>query len=183
MNRYFYIDAEGQQKGPYLPEELRQENIKRETLVWTQGMEQWKRADEVAELGFLFSSQGAVTNPVEPQAQQQPYVYAEQANTQIPPKPKSWLIESVLVTILPFIFCCNVFSLLGIIGIVKASQVDTDYSRGNYEAALQSAKEARKWTIIVLWIAIGVFLLYVLFFIIGIFSLGSLSELRELYEF
>lgn len=180
MNHYFYIDAQGQQKGTFSPEELRRENIKRETLVWTQGMEQWKRADEVAELAFLFSS--PATYPAAPETQQ-PYAYAAQTTAQMPPKPKSWLTESVLVTIIPFIFCCNVLSLLGIIGIVKASQVDVDYSRGNYEAALQSSAEARKWTMIVFWISIAVFLLYIVLFAIGIFSLGSLTELRELYEF
>lgn len=55
MNRYFYIDAEGKQKGTFSPQELQQERLKRDTLVWTQGMEQWKRADEVEELQFLFS--------------------------------------------------------------------------------------------------------------------------------
>ena len=181
MNHYFYIDVQGRQKGTYSPKELRRENIKRETLVWTQGMEQWKRADEVAELAFLFSSSSAFTYPAA-QETQQPYGYAEQTTAQMPPKPKSWLTESVLVTIIPFVFCCNVFSLLGIIGIVKASQVDVDYSRGNYEAALQSSAEARKWTMIVFWISIAIFLLYIALFAIGIFSIGSLNELRELYE-
>ena len=46
MNRYFYIDTEGKQKGTFSPEELRQERVRRDTLVWTQGMEQWKRAEE-----------------------------------------------------------------------------------------------------------------------------------------
>lgn len=182
MNRYFYIDAQGQQKGTYTPEELRLENIKRETLVWTQGMEQWERADEVTELVFLFSSTVSYTNPVNTEIQQ-PYIHTQQPQAQMPPRPKSWLIESVLVTILPFVFCCNVLSLLGIIGIVKASQVDSDYNRGNYEVALQSSKEARKWTMIVLWISIAVFLLYVVLAIVGVFSLGSLNELREMYEF
>jgi len=39
MNRYFYIDAEGKQKGTFSPDELIHENVKRETLVWTQGMD------------------------------------------------------------------------------------------------------------------------------------------------
>ncbi len=52
---YFYIDAAGKQKGTFSPEELGQESIKRDTLVWTQGMEQWKRAEEVDELQYLFT--------------------------------------------------------------------------------------------------------------------------------
>jgi len=57
MNRYFYIDIDGKQKGTFSPDELRQEHVKRDTLVWTQGMEQWKRAGDVDELLFLFSEE------------------------------------------------------------------------------------------------------------------------------
>lgn len=39
MNRYFYIDSEGKQKGAFLPEELKKEPITKDSLVWAQGME------------------------------------------------------------------------------------------------------------------------------------------------
>lgn len=64
MNRYFYIDAEGKQKGTYTPLELREEGVRRNTLVWTQGMEQWQKAEEVNELDFLFSG---TYNPPQPE--------------------------------------------------------------------------------------------------------------------
>ena len=32
MNRYFYIDSEGKQKGTFSPEELKSENIKKDTF-------------------------------------------------------------------------------------------------------------------------------------------------------
>ncbi len=64
MNRYFYIDTEGKQKGTFSPQELRQEQVKKDTLVWTQGMEQWKRADEVAELSLLFDTASTMQNTI-----------------------------------------------------------------------------------------------------------------------
>ncbi|HBG42358.1 MAG TPA: hypothetical protein DDW85_13295, partial [Porphyromonadaceae bacterium] len=64
MNRYFYIDHEGKQKGTFSPEELRLENVRKDTLVWTQGMEQWERAEAVAELRFLFTEARPVETPV-----------------------------------------------------------------------------------------------------------------------
>ena len=48
MNRYFYIDSEGKQKGTFSPEELKSENIKKDTLVWAPGMSEWVRASNVA---------------------------------------------------------------------------------------------------------------------------------------
>ena len=54
MNRYVYIDSEGKQKGTFTPNELRNEHISKNTLVWTQGMKQWMRAYDVAELQPIF---------------------------------------------------------------------------------------------------------------------------------
>lgn len=52
-------------------------------------------------------------------------------------QPKNYLIESILITI----FCCQPF---GIVSFVYASQVNSKYTAGDYEA-LQSSKEAKKW--------------------------------------
>lgn len=52
------------------------------------------------------------------------------------PKPKNWLVESILVTLL----CCLP---LGIAAIVYAAQVDSKYSAGDAHGALSSAKTAR----------------------------------------
>src|SRR5690554_2344595 len=135
MNRYFYIDTEGKQKGTFSPDELGQEQIKKETLVWTQGMEQWKRADEVEELARLFTGDAAFgvreQVPSYGQAQQVGYNTA----TAAPQMPRSWMVESILVTILPFMFCSSFFSLLGIIAIVYAAQVESFFNRGDYAAA------------------------------------------------
>lgn len=171
MNHYFYIDSQGKQKGTFSVEELKLENIRKETLVWTQGMEQWKPAGEVPELAQLFSFEPSV------QDSYQTYSNADfnQTTNQKPAKPKTWLIESILVTVLPFMFCCNIFSLLGIIAIVKSMQVDTDYARGDYDSAMQSSKDARKWTLIVFWITIVLVLLAIAASIFAIFSIGSLA--------
>lgn len=53
--------------------------------------------------------------------------------------PKTWLVESILVTF----FCCIPF---GIVGIVNASKVETLYNSGNIEGAERASKEAGKWT-------------------------------------
>lgn len=75
--------------------------------------------------------------------------------------PKNWLVESILVTI----FCCLPF---GIVGIVFASQVNSKFAAGDYTGALQTSKDAGKWTKIGFWIGLVVLILYV----IAIFAFG-----------
>ncbi len=178
MNRYFYIDDEGKQKGTFTPMELKEENVKRDTLVWTQGMEQWKRAEEVDELLFLFSSTyhsppSMQSQPVQPQ--HAPTVHAPSQQ----PMPKTWLVESILVTILPFILCSSFLSLLGIIGIVYATQVESFFNRGDYQASVEASRSAGKWTRIAMWIAIGWILLIIIAVavIFGVIGLAGFSEI------
>lgn len=181
MNRYFYIDAEGKQKGTFSPEELRHEGIKRDTLVWTQGMEQWKRAEETDELHFLFSgtytSSQATVPPVVPAYD----LSGETGGSKVSqPMPKTWLLESILVTILPFMFCSSILSLLGIIAIVYAAQVESFYNRGDYVASVESSRSAAKWTKIAMWIAIGWIALVIIGMVLLFVFFGSIAGVGEL---
>ena len=68
--------------------------------------------------------------------------------------PKTWLVESILVTI----FCCLPF---GIVGIVNASKVSALYAQGKYaEAEIRSAN-AKKWVksafiIGIIWLLVSI---------------------------
>ena len=62
--------------------------------------------------------------------------------------PKNWLVEAILVTI----FCCLPF---GIVGIVKAADVNSKFAAGNYAGAVESSQAAAKWTKIGFFIAIA----------------------------
>jgi hypothetical protein len=61
--------------------------------------------------------------------------------------PKNWLVESILVTL----FCCLPF---GIVAIVFASQVNSKYSAGDYNSAMQASRDAKRWVMIAFWIGI-----------------------------
>lgn len=180
MNRYFYIDTEGKQRGTFSPEELRREQINQETLVWTQGMEQWKRAAEVEELALLFSG-NAPAQQSQPAYSQVRHLTDQESAAPVQ-MPKSWLVESILVTILPFMFCSSFFSLLGIIAIVYAAQVESFFNRGDYAAAVEASRAAGKWTRITLWIAIGWVLLIVIAIILFFVFVGSIAGLGELLD-
>lgn len=56
-----------------------------------------------------------------------------------PVRPKSWLVESILITIL----CCLPF---GIVGIVNATKVNSLYDQGLYDESIRVSKNAKRWT-------------------------------------
>jgi len=48
MNKYFYSNGKEKQ-GPFSFHELKNEDIKKETLIWFEGLEEWKPAEEIKE--------------------------------------------------------------------------------------------------------------------------------------
>lgn len=51
----YFISRDDNQNGPYDKDELLSQRISRDTLVWTEGMEDWKKAIEVEDLKYLFA--------------------------------------------------------------------------------------------------------------------------------
>lgn len=72
--------------------------------------------------------------------------------------PKTWLAESILVTI----FCCLPF---GIVGIVHASKVSSLFASGDVEAAETASKNAGKWTQWGFFTGIVLIVLYLIFYV------------------
>lgn len=87
------------------------------------------------------------------------------------PPPDSYLVWAILTTI----FCCLP---LGIVAIVKSSQVNSLWFQGFHDQARQSAEEAKKWA---MWSAISsgiLLLLYVIFIVVMLVIVGtSIGEL------
>ncbi|MDC8001533.1 GYF domain-containing protein [Aequorivita todarodis] len=49
MKKYFYSN-DNQKNGPYTFEELKNENIKKETLIWYEGLDDWTKAGDLNEM-------------------------------------------------------------------------------------------------------------------------------------
>ena len=81
----------------------------------------------------------------------------------IPPRPKTWLLESILATL----FCCLPF---GIVGIVNAARVNSLHDQTEYEKAQRASANAKRWTLI----AFGIGVTYLIFILIMV-AVGSLS--------
>lgn len=88
-----------------------------------------------------------------------------------PPRPTSWLIPAILVTI----FCCLPF---GLISVIYASKVDNLYADGRYEEAERASMQARNWFIGAI-VGVAVFtVVYIVFWILGIgVGVYALSDL------
>ncbi len=86
--------------------------------------------------------------------------------------PKTWLLESILVTI----FCCLPF---GIAGIVNAANVSSRFYAGDLEGAKFASKNAGKWTKVALWCGLAWVLLYLIYvcFLGGLGLFALLSEM------
>lgn len=80
-----------------------------------------------------------------------------------PMRPKSWLVESILVTIL----CCLPF---GIVGIINAAKVNSLYDQGLYEKSVKVSANAKRWTMFGFLIGIAYLIFVVIMYLTGGFS-------------
>lgn len=151
--KYFYSDGTNNY-GPFTLDELKEKKISRETKIWFQELGEWKSAGEVPELTEIFKL-------VPPSIAKTNYNSMENLNNQRPPK--TWLVESILVTL----FCCLPF---GIAGIVNAAKVESRFYAGDIEGANRSSADAKKWTTISFWIGIAVGVIYLIVVIAGVAS-------------
>lgn len=160
MDKYYYA-VNGEQKGPFTLQELKQHHITRNTLMWKAGMKQWEKANSIAEVAsFLFneneipplpshqSNPTTIENRVYIVKERQDVSYAEYLR--IYPKPRSYLVFAILATI----FCCVP---AGIVSIVYASKVEKKYRARDYTGAMRASRSAKTWLIlsIVLGIIFG----------------------------
>jgi len=93
---------------------------------------------------------------------------ATQRNVADQPQPKTWLVESILVTI----FCCLPF---GIAGIVNATNVSSKFSAGDIEGAKRASEQAGKWTKWAFWSSI----IGILIYIVAMVALGGFAAMRN----
>lgn len=144
MQIWIYLN--GIQQGPYTLEQLQVMGIDPATPVWYEGLTDWTPAGEAPVTAPLFS-------PVAPAAetawQPEPVVTAALNDAPVPPKPPTYLVWTLILTIL----CCNLFGLIGIItGAVSSSR----YSAGDYEGA-KKMSEVTEWMVIlaIVWLIVG----------------------------
>lgn len=61
MKHFYVTDEYNQQKGPFTAEELKGKGISQESMVWTEGLENWVQAKDISELRAIL-----ITPPTPP---------------------------------------------------------------------------------------------------------------------
>lgn len=86
MNQY-YLARNGQQLGPFTPEQLRQQGIRRHEMVWRSGMSDWMQAGSVPELANIFpqygNQGGSPQHNPNPSPRPNPYAQQPQGRRQV----------------------------------------------------------------------------------------------------
>lgn len=83
-------------------------------------------------------------------------------------RPKNYLIESILVTLLCFL-------PFGIVGVIKAVKVNSLFDAGDVQGALEASKSAWKWTKIAFFTGIGLTVLVFLLGVVGFLLMDVMS--------
>lgn len=162
----YYIAVNGQPVGPYELKDLLKYGLTMNSLLWNETMSGWTEASNIPEVkSFLRGAASQSIPPLPPQPRQQ-YGYFQQPYQQpMGPMPDTHLVGAILITL----FCCVPF---GVIAIVKATQVSSCYSRGDYGGAVQSSNEAKKW---IIWGIVSYLIIVLLYLmLIFVFGVGSI---------
>ena len=174
----YYLAINKQRLGPFPEEELLQNGMTPDTLVWCKGMENWTKAGNVPELAKYLSSPPQIPEEtpmvpeVAPQYAQQDYdahQNQQPSYQDVPPRPANHIGKAICSTI----FCCPPF---GVVAIIKASRVNRLYDQGRYDAAEGHSRSANKWANIAIRVGLGIALFYFIYFLIIIVLAGSLSR-------
>lgn len=110
-NRHYFYLKDGQQIGPIPFEDLKKHNIRKDTLIWYDGITDWTQAQNVDELQILF----ATTPPPIPKNVQQ--TTANVSKNEVPQKKKS---KSIIV----FLFIVIGLMIVGI-AITEFNAIDS----------------------------------------------------------
>ena len=157
MKKYYYSD--GVEKfGPFTLDELKNADIQSDTLMWSEGMEDWKPAGQMPQIALLFDLSSGPP-PVLHESERMEYLDDDMDDFDDRPMPKNYMTEAILVTI----FCCLPF---GIAAIVNAAKVETMYRAEGYRAARDASQKALKWVKWSLWVTVAGVALYLLLILV-----------------
>lgn len=150
---WYYILNE-QQFGPVNEDEfdalILNGTILRQTPVWKQGMDNWHTVEQIPELAAKIPLTGHPAGPNSPTL--------NYGNTYAPVYVPDYLIWSVL----ELLFCCMPF---GIVSLVLSIQANSLKQKGQFEQALNEAKNAKKFLLWGVGLSGGLIILYFVFMV------------------
>jgi hypothetical protein len=155
----WYFASGGQQQGPVSDEQLQrmiqEGNLRREDLVWREGMAAWQPAGEVAGLAFpsVPSYQPPPPPPAAPAADVSPYSppqYQPPPGTLYTPQPAYGGVGEAIPNYLPWAIAATLLCCMpgGIAAIIYSNKANTAKNLGDLAMAREAAKQAKTWLII-----------------------------------
>ena len=174
----YYVILNGESTGPYEEAQLQTMGLKRDTMVWREGMQQWQRADSLQELSYLFGGNNPVGgynqggyNPAGGynqggynQGGYNPAGYNQGGYNQGGYNPGNYNQGGYNPTggynqggrppmpesYLVWAILATILCCvpLGIVSIVNAAGVSSAYNAGDYDLAVKKSENAKKWAII-----------------------------------
>ena len=155
----WYFAREGRQQGPVSDEQIRRMaqdgSLRREDLVWKEGMAEWRPASQVPELNFPPAPVPSYQSPPPPPPQYSPAVYS-------PPPPPSYgapqaqynpmgtLQGASIPNYLPWAIAATLLCCwpAGIPAIIFANKANNAKNIGDLQTADDAANKAKTWLII-----------------------------------
>ncbi len=151
----YWIMLNGVRIGPLSLDDARRLPINSDTPVWRTGLPDWCPAEALPEFEGMFADaqqQAADIPPVSDRQRSAYHSYYARTNprpaapepeqtSSIPPKPDTYLVWSIIVTLL----CCLI---PGIVAIYYATKVSSRYYAGDYEGARKASSAASIWIMV-----------------------------------
>jgi hypothetical protein len=155
MNQDYYYVLNGTQLGPVSKATLDSLALDPNTLVWCDGMPDWKTysslytAMPVTNENVVWqSNQHQATPPAQKPLGTQ-YSSGDLLNNDLSyPKPKDYMTHSIIALVVNLLVCTIIGLIPGILGVVFSNQVNNKYYLRDFVGAEQASKNARTCFII-----------------------------------
>lgn len=156
---YHIATPDGRQLGPLELETIKAMlaagTLSPDALLWQAGMADWAPISTIIPLESIAADMGQIPPlPNRRHTPPSPLLRNTDPRLHKPRRPENHMVKAILI----LIFCCLP---AGIVAVIYASQVDSEYNRGDYAGALAASKKADFWCQLGLIPTLIVSLLYV----------------------
>ena len=139
--KYYYLNHDGARKGPYSLEQLLAEPINEGTLIWYEGLSNWKKISDISDVFEVISAKGKFTQTsISVKKETEPIKYVSNTgincsvnNTQTITSPKK---KGKKIAILILLSVVSIIVILNAIGVISLKDVYESISKNISKSTL-----------------------------------------------